>query len=977
MNLRFRKLPYLARRLLIVLAVFLLVGFICLWSLRTNILTRLAKDFLENQGINDPQLFITSLGTDALTVDSIKLGLGHSELTVESMELTFSLSELQASYRIKEATIKGAQLSTKLPASSQESPSKQQEIPSLSNLIGLLDLSPLGTLPFERIQIKDSNLNLLYEGISTNLPFTATAIASDLQTLDLNIHSIGPLGTATLDASLSTPESSSFKTKLSLEEPIAILNSYFPNWKKEFPDLNELESGALEFQATLNQSDQPTPFIDLSLELYDVETSYEEISATLPFLSIKSSVRDFRDIPLNINFTPQRLVRDTLSVAPNKPLALDVRITEGNVLKIQSQNPVTWSYDSDTIQATSTFEAQYNPVNAEQELTLHLASSQLKASDYPLAPFTLSITGNSSQLDFQTSPLKLLEESPAVIQGGIGVIEISEALDKPTLVTFEGDLIPTPIESEGEIVNLPSSEIKFDIQVFETRVVSNLTLDTSFTNTTPPLPDFEDIQGDFNLVLNLSQSDDSDLVTGDASLNASNFSLQSSKLSGHGISAQARIDFQNLDSRQLDTLKLSDEDSLRKFLDHVSISFDWQANQLSAQNFKSQWSGGNVSLQSEKGIIDLTSYFGAGIFEYDDFRLDQLYVENEHSGSLSQLEGKTQLSALLDGVDIQVKSELTISNPLENLSLFGEYEFSPITLLHSDLPAKFIRELAEVSFSGILQASGNFEATSDASDASLSLSVREGAIAYPASQLNAQGLEADIELASVTQLDSGNSLSRIRIEQIDAGDLKSISFESQFHIRGGESLEIDSALLSVFGGEARLDSAQIPFDGSDFQSTIDLDSLDLEQLASYIEFFDGQMQGKVSGYLPFGIRNGEFELLRGDLNLPNGSPASLNYQTAGLLTSDTPTTTQATFSERLLKFLKVDPDRAAEQALGDITITKFDMELFPEDAPETPIRIRLEGIAHSQLADIPVVISTEVHGSLSELYNFLIRLNSL
>ncbi len=945
--------------------------------MRTSVLTRLAKDFLEDQGINDPQFTITNLRTDALTVESIQFVHGHSKLTVEKIELTFSLRELQASYRIKEATIIGAQLSINLPVSSQESSSNQQEIPSLSDLIGQLDISPHGTLPFKSIQIKDSKLILFYQGISTDLPIAATAIASDLQTLDLKIDSIGSFGSVTLDASLSTPESSSITTKLNLVEPFALLNSYFTNWKTEFPDLNELESSALEFQATLNQSDQLNPSVDLSLELYEFETSFEEILATLPLLSIKSTVRDFRAIPLSINFTPQRLVRDRLSFAPNKPIALDVRIAEGNVLKIQSQTPVSWSYDSDIIQATSTFELQYDPRNTEQELTLHLANTQFNASDYSLAPFTLSATGNSSRLGFQTSPLELQESSPAIIKIGAGFIEIPEALNEPTLVSFEGDLIPAAFESKGEIVKLPSSEIKLATQVFETRIESNLALDTSFTNTTTSLPGIANVQGGLILELNLSQSDDSDLITGDASLNASNFSVQSSELSGDGISAQAKIDFQDLDSKLLDTLGLSNEKSLRKFLDQATISFDWQSNQLSAPDFKSQWSGGNVSLQSENGTIDLTSYFGAGIFEYDDFRLDQLYVENKQSGSLSQLDGHTQVSALLEGVDIQIESELSLNNPLDSLSLSGGYRFSPITLLHSDLPGKFIRELAEISFSGTLQASGSFEATSDTSDASLSLSVREGAIAYPSSQINAQRLEADIELASVTQLDSGDSTSNIRIGKIDAGDLKSISFESQFQVRGGELLEVDSALLTVFGGEARLDSTQIPLDGSDFQSTIDLDSFDLEQLASHIEFFDGQMQGKVSGYLPFGIKNGEFELLRGDLRLPKGSPASLNYQTSGLLTSDTPTTTQATFSERLLKFLKVDPDRAAEQALGDITVTKFDMELFPENAPETPIRIQLEGIAHSQLADIPVVISTEVHGSLSELYNFLIRLNSL
>lgn len=955
----------------------MLAGFFCLWSMRTSILTRLTKNYFETQGLEAPQFTITEFGSSRLTIESITLSHHHSELTVDRAELSFSLAELHSSNRIEELTILGASLSTEIASSSENASLNRTEIPALSDIANRLDLSNFGTLPFKRIQILDSNLKIRHKKSSTYIPFDADAIASGPHSLDLMVRTTGDHGSALLESSISTADRPSVTMTLHLEEPAALLDEHIPRWKNDLPELKEFTSGALDLQANLSQAEAGEPRLNLLLDLHHVHLHYEELSAAIPLLKIESSFSDFETIPIDLSFTPETFTRDTLSITPHKSIDLDLSIEKLSVFKLKSQNPITWSYDSNTIQASSSFELRYTPASDDSELTLHATSPQFIVSDNALAPFTLKATGNARKLSFQTSSLELTNASPAVIQNGSGTLDISETRNDPTKISFKGILQPAAFETHGGQLNLPPADFHIDTLIYETRVESKLTADSLFVEPPSSTTELTTLQGGLNLELNLKHDDSSEQVSGTAKIAASNFSIQSKEISGKGISAQAQINFEDLTSEHFEKLTGANEETLSAILAKTTTNLDWQANRLASADFTLEWIGGNIAHRHEEESIVVTSSFGAGIFESEFLRLDQAYIETQQRGSLFKLEGEAQLSALLDGANIQIDTKLKTDNPLNNLSLSGEYKLSPIQFTHSDLPGKFIPELSEITFSGNVQASGALAASLENADASLSLSVRQGAIAYPASQVNAHGLEADIELSSIALRDSGGLPSRIRIEEIDAGDLRSIRFESQFQLRNGELLDIDSATVALFGGEARLDSTRIPLDGSDFQGTIGLDSFDLEKLANDIEIFDGQMQGKVSGYLPFEMKGGRFELRRGDLTLPSGSPASLKYRTSGLLTSDDLPAAQSSFSERLLKFLKIDPDRAAEEALGDITLTKFDMELFPEDAPLTPIRIHLEGVAHSQLADIPVIISTEVHGSLSELYNFLIRINSL
>ncbi|MDQ8180003.1 YdbH domain-containing protein [Pelagicoccus sp. SDUM812005] len=979
MNPRLRKLSRILLRALLVLTVLLLIGAVALWGFRTRIATHLAKNFLQDQGVSDPELTITQLQPDSLTIESLKLAFQGHELSGDRIELSFDLRDLLSEYRIDEAILSGLSLSLTLPDSSEPSPSTNAPLPPLSELTRQLDLTPFFPLPFNRIQIVDSSLTLSNLPEPSAFALTATATAPRPDALQLEARLARQSDTLQLSAHLSSPHDSEFEATLHLEYPQSLLDSYYPAWSQSLPELNRLAAGPLDLTAKIAPPLDKSPRLELSLEIHDLDIGYEEVSAQLHQLSAKTTLTDFAKIPLQLTLSPAAITRETLSLDSRDPIQLVATITDFSVLDIQTQKPISWNYDSDYIQAASSLQLRYELENPATPLNAKADQHRFTANAFDLAPFTLTLSGDTQQLSFQATPLELAETSPATLRNGTGTIQISDTPSDPIRIHLTGELHPASLSLAGTEASLPTSSLTLDTQVYDTRSEIQLNLSASPEGPLASFPPIATLQGSYQLILSLTQPDDSDTLSGNINFDASNISIQSDSLNGNGIAIQSQIEFQDLDTAPLDADFKLDEASLTPLLANTTFNLDWQANQLATPELKAQWSGGSVSLKPQASEWLLSSAFGAGILSYDKLRIEQLYLENELHGPLENLEGSSSLSAMIDGTPVQASSQQTLENPLSNLSLNGEYSLSPLSFQHSDLPGRLVPELSGITVSADLQAKGAFHATADSSDATLSLTLRDGSLAYPASQLNARGIELDLELASLAQLDSGELSSTLRIADIEAGDLKSMQAQSRFKLQAGELLAVDFATLSLFGGQAHLRSAQIPIDGTDFQSALDLDQFDLGQITSYIDFFDGRMQGKVSGQLPFRLKDGSFELLRGELRLPDGAPASLRYNTRGLLTqdsADTPTQ-KPSFSDRLLKFLKIDPEKAAEQALGNITITKFYADLFPENEPDTPIKIQIGGTAHTDLGDVPVVIATELHGSLTELYNFVIRLNSL
>ena len=136
------------------------------------------------------------------------------------------------------------------------------------------------------------------------------------------------------------------------------------------------------------------------------------------------------------------------------------------------------------------------------------------------------------------------------------------------------------------------------------------------------------------------------------------------------------------------------------------------------------------------------------------------------------------------------------------------------------------------------------------------------------------------------------------------------------------------------------------------------------------------MSGSISGYLPIVFADGTLQPGEGRLQLPEGETAVLRYNADGMFTGTEPVE-EKTMADKLFKVLEIDPEQMLEEALGNLEISSLDLQIFPPDSPLTPIRIKLAGKGKAGDTMVPLNLVTNVNGSLEELYNFLIRLNSL
>ncbi len=960
----------------------MLLLLICVfWFTRISTASRLVRSYLEDNGFQKAEFDLVSLQLDSLEVENVTLERDETSLQLRKLSLSYDLSELINNQRIQEAHIEGATLVQALE-SGESSPSEDTDsfvLEDLQTYFSYFDLSAIGPLPFDRIQIADSTTEFVIDGKTISPKIEATFVAKADQSLDIELQLEEPSGTLHLLGTLYDPNTSEFSLDLRLKDPSQALSYWYPDWRNSLPDLSRIESGPVEIQIKLPAAVQDSRNIDFSIEIQDLRTDYEEVVAQIPRLSLRSSFNSFDNIPATLEFSVQQLARDTLSLSPDSNLKFGIELKDFSFLKIQSLTPIPWNYDTDYISGSSKLTATYKLNDETAPLWAVLEDPQIELSDYTLTPLFAELEGDFDELRFTTEELGLADFPEHRLSAGYGNILIPEDETEPIAVTFNAESLSDPIILNEETAGIPVFTISLSTEVGDESTRSLITVASKDQQSYLNLPGLATLKGTLAANVDLNQSEATELFTGSVKLDASNLSIQSEPLSGNGVNIQSLISFRDLDSDSLTSDEFPSEPTIADLLDKLQVTLDWQANELDLPNASAKWSGGSHSLAGIDGSIQFSNTLSLGIVALDTIQVEQVYVENSNQGSLSQMSGSVAFSSLLAGTSIELSSKYEALDLLDEPKLSGDFELSPISLFHSDLPSLLIPELAGLTVSGNLSASGSFHSDRDSSDSSFHTILQEGLVEYPASQITASGIEVDLQVDSLANLDSAEHRSRLTIDKLKAGDFEAHDAKAQFRILEGTQLAIDSADVSLFDGKALLRTSDIPIDGSDFQSSVRLEHLSLAELSRYAQSFEGEMDGRLSGELPFRVKDGEFQLLRGSLNLPPNTTATLLYNTKGLLTEDD---TEApaekpTFSDRVLKFLKIDPDRAAEEALGNITLTRFDAELFPEDSPDMPITIRMEGTAHSGVAEIPVVISTQVFGSMSELYNFLIRLNSL
>jgi hypothetical protein len=105
----------------------------------------------------------------------------------------------------------------------------------------------------------------------------------------------------------------------------------------------------------------------------------------------------------------------------------------------------------------------------------------------------------------------------------------------------------------------------------------------------------------------------------------------------------------------------------------------------------------------------------------------------------------------------------------------------------------------------------------------------------------------------------------------------------------------------------------------------------------------------------------------GLLVLDERFPSTLAYNTHGAFTEGLPEGNSLTAQINRIGY------ELLEEGLEELTVESMEVRLFDPEFPRTPIRIRVAGKSQTDRAIVPIVLDTNVNGSVAEVLDFVYR----
>ena len=434
---------------------------------------------------------------------------------------------------------------------------------------------------------------------------------------------------------------------------------------------------------------------------------------------------------------------------------------------------------------------------------------------------------------------------------------------------------------------------------------------------------------------------------------------------------------------QFEDLNLQDVPltDLPQLLERLTLTADGSIsstiNETVFGTHSAQWITGEFKINpdesSDGSRSDLS--INAGIVNAAGQSIEQVSLQLGNRGDLDQLETQGILTFLFEGLEGKLNFNHTTSDMLDELSLDGEYTLSPLPFDYSDLPGRYIPGFEDMLFTGEVAATGNYSL----SNASAKFTLADGSISIPRNKLEMTGIDGTFDVASFRELRSEQGNSKVTIDLVKLGDLNFENTQFLFDLLDSKTLSLTTGSTELFDGTLRLSPGTFVINPTQVESSIAFEQLSLKAIVEGMDLFDGTMEGAISGHLPIRFKNGRFETSAGYLELSEGIPAKLNYNTKGMFAPKEPKKKNflSAIGDKILEKLKLAPENVVEDALSDLTIHELRIDLLPEDSPGTPARIHLAGEGVTGKTKVPLILDTNINGTTDELLQFLLRIHSL
>lgn len=404
-------------------------------------------------------------------------------------------------------------------------------------------------------------------------------------------------------------------------------------------------------------------------------------------------------------------------------------------------------------------------------------------------------------------------------------------------------------------------------------------------------------------------------------------------------------------------------------------------NEFVFNSLSAQWIYGSLGISPGQQATKSNSILSlnAGTVALAGQTLEQTSLQLENRGNMSDMRTQGILQFLFEGTEAKIDFSHTSHDLDKEMSLNGEYKASPLLFEYSDLPSRFIPGFEDMVFNGSLTAEGAYMFSEESMDATAILKLSESSISIPDNKLEVTGIESTLNIASLKNLRSSKGASNITIDQINLGDLSFQNTQFLFDLLDSKTFTLTDGSTDLFEGTLRLAPATFKLNPTQIDTSIAFEHLSLNAIVDGMDLFDGTMEGAVSGHLPIRFKNGQFETNAGYLELTEGIPARLNYNTEGMFTpkEEEEKGFLSSIGDKILEKLKLAPENVVEDALSDLTIHELRIDLLPEDSPDTPARIHLAGEGITGTTIVPLVLNTNINGTTDELLQFLLRIHSL
>ncbi|MEM9157565.1 MAG: YdbH domain-containing protein [Verrucomicrobiota bacterium] len=968
--LRSKRFRLAVRLIGIALAVCLL-GLGGLWLAMPAISQFMAERSLMEYGIEVGELDVEGISLGQMNLGRVRLQSDLWQLDMENGQVRYDAHELLSDGRLKSLDLNGF------------------EVTLLPGLLGILEVdeeadsemsvnfSSVDQIPVRRILVNKGSLNLRFGNVP-QIKWNADLRLEQEVERALDLEARSESAAASLTVRSVEDRGLQLESDIEIVDTLGLLGQVMPDWREvlAIPEELKLEMGQLAVSSLATGVSAEEWEAKTLVELAELDLAYDTGILELEQVAVEIMATGEGGARGSFTAFVKECIWEDFRLRSDALLALDFDYRENGNLELKSREAISWSYDAEALKGEANIELQIALGDSLESIRYEgtVRESSLSLAGHGFESFDVQVSGDLEVLEFSVE--KLVSKMDPVFQladiSGDYTLDLG---DGSSALELSARVVADALGAWAESIDHPSIDLELESLSSEESSEIMVTLNPDSVSHRFEVAGIE-FNGPYTLVLNGSDEGLNDVWDFSATLDSQASFVRSEAMAVDGLVLEVAGSMQGVD---IAAIEESASSGARSLIQKARFDAEWQANEIKGLDVSAKWSGGSLVFdpRGEERNLQLTA--GSGVLTVGDESIQQVYVAAESVASLESIDTRAKVSFLLQGQSGQLEVAQTVSSLLSNPVVNGEFRLAPLVFEYSDLLGRVEEELQGVSFSGTLESSGSYSANRSGVRAEVDTRFRDGSVDAPGHQAQANGINAQFFWDELDFRNPIPSRGRLSIAGVSVGDLEARNLQLEAELKSPEQIEIVSAQVEAYGGGIFLKSSTLSIEPFSYVGSIAFDRLSLDDITSEMEFFRGEMTGRISGELPMRYAGGKLLLEEGYLSLPSGETALLRYNASDIFRSEA--SDEASGKKRLgdllLEKLEIDPEGFVEDALANLSISDLQVQLFSRETPLTPIRIEFSGEATSGATKVPLHLQTNVNGTLEELFNFLLRLNSL